>query len=476
MTENLQPTNAYLARHAPTRPVLALISLAGMLGTVYAAPSVYPTGVTRYDPAVAYNCDVLFSAADHKTYLIDMNGNVIHRWDHEGFPSRMLDPALVNGVKGEVGLQLTAASATPASGPGVGLIPGQPAQFRNSTFGFVDWGGQIAWQWGGEQAPGGAARQHHDWARLTNGDTLILANRSTRLKGFGTRKMLDDVIYEVAPSGRIVWTWAASQHLAEFGFTRTQLDLLMSPASAADYLHMNSMQVLGPNHWEQSGDARFAPENIMISSRNSNFIAIISRKSGNITWRLGPNFTQPKEFYAPPPQGRRSLPHEIDQFSGQHDAHMIPEGLPGAGNILMFDNQGEGGYPPAATPMIAGSRVLEIDPVKDLVVWEYGGTKFTFFSPYISSAQRLPNGNTLIDEGIDGRFFQVTQKGEIVWEYVSPFLDSAAPAAGDGSPPIDYAVYRIQGVPYAWVPEQGPHSQIPVHAPARAEFHVRDAE
>ena len=46
--------------------------------TVQAAPSVYPTGVTRYDPAKAYNVFVLFSGAppgDDKTYLIDMDGN-----------------------------------------------------------------------------------------------------------------------------------------------------------------------------------------------------------------------------------------------------------------------------------------------------------------------------------------------------------------------------------------------------------------
>ena len=49
-----------------------------LLATARAAPSVYPTGVTRYDPAKAYNVFVLFSGAppgDDKTYLIDMDGN-----------------------------------------------------------------------------------------------------------------------------------------------------------------------------------------------------------------------------------------------------------------------------------------------------------------------------------------------------------------------------------------------------------------
>jgi len=49
----------------------------------------------------------------------------------------------------------------------------------------------------------------------------------------------------------------------------------------------------------------------------------------------------------------------------------------------------------------------------------------TFFSPYIGGAQRLSNGNTLICEGCDGRIFEVTRAGEVVWEYVNPhcFVD-----------------------------------------------------
>jgi hypothetical protein len=40
-----------------------------------------------------------------------------------------------------------------------------------------------------------------------------------------------------------------------------------------------------------------------------------------------------------------------------------------------------------------------------------------FFSHYISGAQRLPNGNTLVNQGAGGRFREVTPEGEIVWEY-----------------------------------------------------------
>jgi Arylsulfotransferase (ASST) len=449
----------------PATILLYAVLLASSAGAV-AAPSVYPTGVTRYDPQAAYNCDVLFSAADNTTYLIDMNGHVLHHWDYEGFPSKMIDPALMHGTEGDVGLQLSTLPGGRGAGQ-TGVVPGRPAQFRDKSFGVVSWDGRIVWQWGSE-APGGAVLQHHDWERLANGDMLILANKRGRLVGFGNRPKLDDVIYEVDANGHLVWSWAASEHLDEFGFTPRELQLV-ERVSAPDYLHMNDMQVLGPNHWEQAGDARFAADNIMVSSRNTSFIAIISRKSGQVVWRLGPNFPRPVTPNGPLGPQPGSSAQDIGQLSGEHDAHMIPEGLPGAGDILVFDNEGTAGYPPVATPMIGGSRVLEINPMTRKVVWEYAGTKITMYSPYISSAQRLPNGNTLIDEGIDGRFFQVTPEKKIVWEYVSPIL---GPDQAPGGQALTNSVYRIQGVPYAWVPLHGPHSQVPVTPPPLAAFHI----
>ena len=70
------------------------------------------------------------------------------------------------------------------------------------------------------------------------------------------------------------------------------------------------------------------------------------------------------------------------------------------------------------------------------IVWQYTGANsgkepWTFDSSFISSARRLPNGNTLIDEGMNGRFFQVTPQGEIVWEYVNPYFGKAMAADKD---------------------------------------------
>jgi hypothetical protein len=213
------------------------------------------------------------------------------------------------------------------------------------------------------------------------------------------------------------------------------------------------MEPLGPNKYFKAGDARFDPVNIMIDSREGNVIAIIAKDSGNVVWRIGPEYPGMDES----PSKRafnHAVPRPVDQISGQHDAHMIPEGLPGAGNILVFDNQGPAGFPPAYLSSFVGSRVLEIDPLERRIVWQYnaedsGQALWTFFSSFMGSARRLPNGNTLICEAMRGRIFQVTSEGEIVWEYVNPHFGKAA--LGEREIVTNF-IYRAQPVPYDWVP------------------------
>ena len=88
------------------------------------------------------------------------------------------------------------------------------------------------------------------------------------------------------------------------------------------------------------------------------------------------------------------------------------------------------------------SRVIEIDPATNEVHWEYDGSpRVSFYSNYISGAERLPNGNTLICEGASGRFFEVTARGEIVWEYINPFLVYGA-RTGREKPENSNATFR----------------------------------
>lgn len=140
-----------------------------------------------------------------------------------------------------------------------------------------------------------------------------------------------------------------------------------------------------------------------MSQRNTKIVYIIDKQTSQIVWKIGPD----------------------DGFTiGQHDASMIEYGLKGAGNILIYDNAGEAGYP---TEVRFNTRVIEVDPITKEIAWEYNGKdskrlKGDFFSRFQGSAQRLPNGNTLINEPYWGRIFEVTRTGRIVWEYLTPHI------------------------------------------------------
>ncbi len=92
-------------------------------------------------------------------------------------------------------------------------------------------------------------------------------------------------------------------------------------------------------------------------------------------------------------------------FRAQHDARVLP-----SGNLLLFDN---GLHQ-------QGSRVLEFEPRTMEIVWQYGRPNEDLFSPNLSTAERLLNGNTLITESDRGRALEVTSLGDIVWEWRTP--------------------------------------------------------
>ena len=130
-----------------------------------------------------------------------------------------------------------------------------------------------------------------------------------------------------------------------------------------------------------------------------------------------------------------------DEVLGQqHDANMLPNG-----NILIFDNG-----PIRRFMGSSFSRVIEVDPSTNTIVWEYqDAVPLNFFSPNISGARRLPNDNTLVTEGRFGRMFQVTPEKQVVWEYVNPYF--GADERGDES----NAVFRATHYSAAEVPALG---------------------
>jgi len=427
------------------------------------ASTVFPTGTTIYDPEQCWNGYTIFQASLNQAaavgaVLIDMNGNVVNQWKgFDGFPSRILPGGYVLG------------------GTGV----------RNPKYGFqdmidlaqIDWDGNVVWKFDKYervkdpgQKPVWMSRQHHDYQREGNpvgyyvpgmdplvdrGNSLLLCHKNLRNPRISDKILTDDTIIEITWNGKIIWEWICSDHFDEMGFSEEAKNAMSrnpgmaSTDGSGDWMHINSMSTLGPNRWYDNGDERFHPDNIIWDGRQTNIIAITDKRTGKIAWQVGPDYTATSSL------------RNLGQIIGQHHAHMIPRGLPGEGNILVYDNGGWAGYgaPNPGSPngmnnaLRDYSRVLEFNPITLEIVWQYTpieagfvipANSYRFYSGFVSSAQRLPNGNTLITEGAGGRIFEVTQKHDIVWEYVSPFKSRKVK--------VNY-VYRAYRLPYEWVPQ-----------------------
>ena len=74
-----------------------------------------------------------------------------------------------------------------------------------------------------------------------------------------------------------------------------------------------------------------------------------------------------------------------------------------------------------------------MDPSSGEVVWSFrGAPAHQFFSGHISGASRLPTGNVLVCEGTSGRLFEVTRGGQVVWEWINPFVNNNSRGEADG--------------------------------------------
>jgi hypothetical protein len=153
------------------------------------------------------------------------------------------------------------------------------------------------------------------------------------------------------------------------------------------------------------------------------------------------------------PDGRRTL-------FAQHDTAWIRPGMPGEGNILLFNN---------GTPERPFSSVDEVIPELDArgdyvlrpdgrgfagrierVYPKNGGVDEGEFAAIVSSAQRLPNGDTLIGYGPEGRVLEVTPQGDVVWDYENPYCalrPSSTRSTGAGYPVSQNWFFEVHRYP-----------------------------
>ncbi|MEM7254876.1 MAG: aryl-sulfate sulfotransferase [Pseudomonadota bacterium] len=376
------------------------------------AQSVHPKGVTILDPAQVDWGLVFFTPPDGIPKLIGLDGTLVREW---GQPSDQIQWARPNfDLSGDI---LALTGAVPVLDYPFPL-PDKMAQF--------DADGNLFFEWNDfPLSKGTFAAVHHDMIRLPNGNTMVLCATVITVPTISPNPLLDECILEMDWNGDIVWEWYAHEHFDQFGFTDEAKQLISD--AAGDWAHSNSLSIIPDNNHT---DPAFTPGNVMVSFRELNTIVIIDRASEDIVWKVGP--------------------HADRLTIGQHDAQMIPLGRPGAGNIIAFDNGLRAGYPPISRPF---SQVIEIDPTTKQVVWRYNATfsgfpQWDFFSAIISGATRLENGNTMITEGTKGRLIQVTQTGEIVWEFMSPYFE-ANPGPG-GVDVKNYAIFRGFPTPLWW--------------------------
>ncbi len=191
----------------------------------------------------------------------------------------------------------------------------------------------------------------------------------------------DDPVLE----DRLVWLDRGGERLASVSLLDALgaspfAPLLRPLPASADILHSNTSVVLDGAFADRS--PIFGAGNVLVSLREIDVVAIVEPDSGLVVWaQRGP-------------------------WKAQHHPTLV-EGP----RILLFDNKGAGGR----------SRVLELDPLTGEIPWEYRGPpQRQLWSAEAGSAQRLPNGNTLISESGQGRALEITREGEIVWEFVSP--------------------------------------------------------
>jgi arylsulfotransferase ASST len=304
-----------------------------------------------------------------------------------------------------------------------------------------DWDGNKIWDWSTTDT---TFSQHHDFQPLPNGNVLMNVRQNLSVDDFiaaggdttkftGTILMTEKII-EVMPTGsttgNIVWVWSVMDHLIQdydptkpnYGVVEDHPELLDLNFGVKNdnWLHAN-----GVNY-----NAEF--DQIIISFRLMNEFWVIDHSTttaeasghtggaqdmgGDILYRWGN------------PLSYRAGDSSNQQLSEQHNAHWIPEGYPGEGNIIVFNNGNDWDYTSIVeleTPVdMSGnypqpSAGIAYGPVAP--TWTFiADPPESFLAPVKSGCQRLDNGNTLMVNGPDGLIREVNSNGDIIWLYQNP--------------------------------------------------------
>ena len=353
--------------------------------------AVRPTGLTWHVPQRSIKGYTLITPMNGtSTYLLDMDGRVVHRWE---FDATQIKPGYAKLLpNGRLLMRATDARLPRPPSAEEFTKPPPPLEDHVRRLGGngrllleFDWDGNEVWRYEDDNI-------HHDMVRMSNGHTLlprwvVLPEDFAKTVRGATKRpreklppLLGDEIVEIDGEGREVRAYQVWKQLDPRRDTMCPLERRW------EWMHMNGIDV------NADGDIAF-------SCRNNSTVGIIDGSSGELTWKYG-----------------------FPEVAHQHNPTFVEHG-----HLQIFDN----GMHRPGQPY---SRILEVNPENDEVVWMYeANPRFQFFSSYIAGCDRLPGGNVLICEGSDGRVFEVTQSGEVVWEWINPFLNFGPGPGGSRS-------------------------------------------
>ncbi|MCX6136581.1 MAG: aryl-sulfate sulfotransferase [Ignavibacteriales bacterium] len=383
-----------------------------------------------------------------KTFLIDMNGMLVRSWTSPYYPGQ----AVMLLKDGSILRAAMIQQGNPFQQGGVGG--------RNEKY---NWNGTLTWSF---DHYGTAYSLHHDFEVMPNGNILMIAwEKKTNAEAAAAGRNLTGATYtevwsekviEVQPSGTsggtIIWEWHIWDHLVQdYDATKSNYGVVSQHPELysinygdmkADWLHFNALRY-NPVRDEIMVSLHATSEFLVIdhsttSAQAAGHTGGRRGKGGDILYRWG----NPVAY---------KLGTAADQkLFSQHDARWIEEGLPGAGNITIFNNgtkRPEGLYssieqivPPIGSDS-SYTRTANAAFGPASAVWQFVGSPTTsFYGENISGASRLPNGNTIICQGPSGKFFEVTSNGQIVWTYVNPVSTTIY---AQGQTPVENLVFKV---------------------------------
>jgi hypothetical protein len=438
------------------------------------------TELQYWDSTRAYNGYNLFAAGGN-TYLIDMQGHVVHTWRLGTNPRLLGSGNLLDAVADIDG---------------------------NNGFKELDWDGHIVWQYYETRT---AYHPHDDFVRIYNPKlgaftTLYIANKDFTqdqciaaacdpADGPYTEAQVDSIV-EIDMDGNIIWEWCFFDHAVQ-DIDPTKANYVGTGKKISDYRGKINLNLPGRpvrTNWLHCNSLDYNPslDQIVINCEQGEFyvidhggtfivgnpdgsIAKAATSAGDFLYRFG----DPARYgQGNPPSVKsnwESATSGNKQIGASNHVQWIDAELPGAGHLLVFNNNqylfqrtaqsyvfeinpfmnssgiDTGGYvnPPSAgyvTWTFDKDTQKENQQLSKQVVWKYGSTSnLTLFSHFGSSAQRLPNGNTLICSTTEGYMVEVTSAGQVVWEYICPVTGSGiAEVIGDDLPMTNAAprVYR----------------------------------